>query len=93
MHSYAALFSIKLVLYQTNNIFYLEKYSFSKKKKKKKMIMYSESPSKIKVALLAVNTFPNYVYVSSYFDLKSFAWKRDWTISRNKQMVRLWADY
>ena len=91
MHSYAALFSIKLVLYQTNNIFYLEKYSFSKKKKK--MIMCSESPSKIKVALLAVNTFPNYVYVSSYFDLKSFAWNRDWTISRNKQMVRLWVDY
>ena len=57
------------------------------------MIMCSESPSKIKVALLAVNTFPNYVYVSSYFDLKSFAWNRDWTISRNKQMVRLWVDY
>ena len=52
--------------------------------------MYSESSSKVKVALLTVNTFPNYAYVSSYFELKSFPWKRDWTISQNKQMVRLW---
>ena len=48
------------------------------------MIMYSESPSKVKVALLTVNTFPNYAYVSSYFELKSFPWKRDWTISLGK---------
>ena len=40
------------------------------------MSMYSESPSKVKVALLTVNTFPNYAYVSSYFELKSFPWKR-----------------
>ena len=36
-----------------------------------------------------VKIFTNYAYVSSYFSFKSYAWKRDWTISLKPQWLRL----
>ena len=36
------------------------------------------------------STFPNFACISSYFDLGSFAWKREWTISPKLHQLRLW---
>ena len=71
-HSYAwlrSLFLDKTHLCETSNIFYLVKYDFSQKTGD---VIWKFIKNK---GYLTVNTFPNYAYASSYFDLKSFAWK------------------
>ena len=81
-HKYTQLRSLVLVLWETYNIFLF--FTFSQKTDN---VFWQSIKNK---GYLTVNTFPNYAYVSSYFHFKSFAWKRDWTISEKWHKVRLW---
>ena len=79
-HSYATSFSIKTIFCKTNNIFYsLENPIWDKTKQ----WFWKYIKNKGKVTL---ESFRNFVYVSSYLHLKSFARKRDYIISQKLQM-------
>ena len=79
-HSYAASFSIKTLFCKTNNIFYsLENPIWDKTKQ----WFWKYIKNKGKVTL---ESFRNFVYVSSYLHLKGFAQKQDYIISQKLQM-------
>ena len=70
-HCYAASFLRKTILCETNNIF----YSLGNQKlDKTNSWSLKYIVNKYEVTL---DSFPNFAYVSSYFHLKDFAWKRD----------------
>ena len=79
-HSYAAPFSKKVVLCETNNIFCSKEYWVWYKVN---AIFRKYIKNKVKVTL---DSFRNFVYVSSYLRLKRFSWKRDYVISQKVQM-------
>ena len=70
-HCYTTSFSRKIILYETNNIF----YSLRNQKGDKTnswSLKYIENKYEV-----TIDFFANFAYVSSYLDLKDFARKRD----------------
>ena len=74
-HSYAASFSRKVLLCETNNIFYSLRNCVWHKMNN---ILWKYIKNKGEVTW---DSFRNFAYLSSYLRLKSFAWKRDCVIS------------
>ena len=81
-HRYASSFSRKVILCETNNIFYslgnciwhtMDNIFWKCIKNKGEVTLHS---------------FRNFAYVSSYLRLKGFAWKRDYVISQKVQMPK-----
>ena len=81
-HSYAASFSRKLILSETNNIFYSQRNCIWHKLNS---IFWKYIKNKGEVTL---DSFRNFARVNSYLRLKSFAWKRYWPISLKWNMLR-----
>ena len=68
-HSYAASFSLKVILCETNNIFYSLGNCICHKSNSI-FWMYSKNNGEV-----TLDSFRNFAYVSSYLRLKCFAWK------------------
>ena len=83
-HSYAATFSWKITLCETNNIFCSPGNLIWHKMNS---IFWKYIKNKDGVTL---ESFPNFAYVSSYLPLNSFAWKRDCVICSKVQMPGTW---
>ena len=79
-HSNAASFSRKLVLCETNNIFYSREYQVWHKDDNRFWKIIKNKGD------VTQDSFPNFAYVSSYLRLKTFAWKRDYVISQKLKM-------
>ena len=74
-HCYAASFSRKTILCETNNIFYSLGNQIWHKTND---IFWKYIKNKDEVTL---DSFRNFAYVSSYSHLKSVPWKQDYVIS------------
>ena len=82
LHSYAASLSIKLVLCETNNLFFSRKYYLWHKSS---VIFWKVVKNNNEVRL---DSFRNFAYVSSYLNSKSLAWKRDYVIFQKLQRAQ-----
>ena len=90
----SALCRIVTQLRFREKLFYLKLTTFSvagETKLDAELISYSESASKIKWGHL--NSFRNFVYVSSYLHLNTFTWKRDYIISQKLQMPQVYPNH
>ena len=79
-HSYTASFLQKLILCETNYIFYSQGNCIWHKMND---ILWKYIKNKSEVTL---DSFPDFAYVSSYLRLNIFTWKRDYVISQELQM-------
>ena len=84
-HSNAASFSRKVILCETNNIFYSREYQVWHKDDNRFWKVIKNKGD------VTQDSFRNFAYVSSYLRLKTFAWKRDYVISQKLQMPQTWA--
>ena len=78
-HSNAASFSRKVILCETNNIFYSREYQVWHKDDNRFWKVIKNKGD------VTQDSFRNFAYVSSYLRLKTFAWKRDYVISPKVQ--------
>ena len=78
-HGYAASFSRKVTLCETNNIFCSQEYQVWHKNDNR---FWKYVKNNVQVTL---DSFRNFAYVSSYLRLNSLSWKRDYLISRKVQ--------
>ena len=74
-HRYTAVFSWKVSLCETNNIFYSQGDCIWHKMNS---IFWKYIKNKSEVTL---NSFQNFAYINSYLGLKSFAWKQNYATS------------
>ena len=81
-HSYAASFSLKIILNEANNFFFSQEYQLLEKVNDR---FWKYIKNKGEVTL---DTFPNFAYVSSYLHLNTLTWKRGCTITSDVQMPR-----
>ena len=81
-HSNAASFSRKVILCETNNIFYSREYQVWHKDD---IRFWKSVKNKAEVTL---DSFRNFAYVSSYLHLNDLTWKRDYAISSKLQMLQ-----
>ena len=79
-HSNATSFSRKVILCETNNIFYSQEYRVWHKDDNRFWKIFKNKGD------VTGDSFRNFAYVSSYLHLKTFAWKRDYVISPKVQM-------
>ena len=86
-HSNTASFSIKITLCEINSILFSKNYW---KLDKVNARFWKKIQNKGKVTL---DSFWNFAYVSSYLHLKSFAQKRDCSISSKLQTSQSWPSH
>ena len=79
-HCYAASFSPKLILCESNNIFYSREY-WVRHKENNKFWKFIKNEHEV-----TLNSFRNFAYLSSYLHSKGFTWKRDYIISQKLQL-------